>query len=76
MFGFYLFSLLVFLARDVDILEYWIKLLKSLFVLLLLAGLYAPSYAAVSDIELVSCGVFNDENSNGDDKKEGGKKRR
>ena len=75
MFGFYLFSLLVFLARDIDIMEYWMKLLKSLLVLLLLVGFYTPSYAAVSDIELVSCGVFNDENSNADDKKEGGKKR-
>ncbi len=50
------------------------KLLRNLFVLLLLAGFYAPSYAAVSDAELISCAVFNDENSNGNEKKEGGKK--
>ncbi len=49
------------------------KLLKSLFVLLLLAGFYAPSYAAVSAVELVPCGVFNDENSNAGEKKEGSK---
>ncbi|NOQ70279.1 MAG: hypothetical protein GQ573_09240 [Gammaproteobacteria bacterium] len=50
------------------------KLLKNLFVFLLLPGFYAPSYAAVSDVELVSCGVFNDENGDAGDKKEGGKK--
>jgi len=51
------------------------KLLKNLFVLLLLAGFYAPSYAAVSGVELISCGVFNDENGNGGDKKEGDKEK-
>ncbi len=50
------------------------KLLKNLFVLLLLTGFYAPSYAAVRDVELISCGVFNDENGNGGDKEEGDKK--
>jgi len=49
------------------------KQLKNLFVLLLLAGFYLPSYAAVTDVEPISCGVFNDENGNGGDKKEGDK---
>ena len=35
-------------------------LLKKLFVLLLLLGFSASSYAAVSDIELASCGVFSE----------------
>jgi len=41
----------------------------NLLALLLLAGIYAPSFAAVSDVEMVSCSIFSE-----DDKKEGDKK--
>lgn len=45
------------------------SLLKKLVFLLLLAGFYSPSFAAVDDFDLGSCRVFNE-----DDKKEGDKK--
>ena len=42
------------------------KQLINLFILLFLTGLYAPAFAAVSDVEMTSCSVFSD-----GDKKEG-----
>ena len=42
--------------------------LIKLIVLLLLIGQYVPSYAAVDDVELITCSVYSD------DKKEGEKK--
>jgi len=50
------------------------NLLKNLFVFLLMLGIYNPSYAAVSDFGNISCGVFNDENGSGSDKKDEDKK--
>ena len=44
------------------------NLLNKLIALLLLAGIYAPSYAAVDGVELLNCSVYSD------DKKEGEKK--
>jgi hypothetical protein len=49
------------------------NLLKKSLILLVLIGFYAPSYAAVDDIELASCGVYSDADEKGDkkdDKKE------
>lgn len=45
------------------------SLLKKLVFLLLLAGFYSPSFAAVDGFDLGSCSVFSE-----DDKKEGDKK--
>ena len=42
------------------------KQIINLFILVLLAGTYAPSFAAVSDVEMPSCSVFSD-----GDKKQG-----
>ena len=46
------------------------SLLKKLFVLLLLAGLYVPAHAAVGDVSVSTCSVFSeaDEDGKGDDK--------
>lgn len=44
------------------------NLLQKLLVLLLFAGFYTSSYAAVSGIDLVSCGVYSDADGNGDKK--------
>jgi len=44
------------------------SLLKKLIFLLLLAGFYSPSFAAVDSFDPGSCSVFSE-----DDKKEGGK---
>ncbi len=49
------------------------NLLNKLIVLLLVIGFYTPSFAAVDDIELISCSVFSDDGKEGD-KKEGGTK--
>ncbi len=51
------------------------NLLNKLIALLLLIGLYAPSYAAVNDVDLVTCSVYSDDKKEGDKKggKEGGK---
>ncbi len=42
------------------------KKLINLLIFLFLAGFYAPSFAAVSDVEMTSCSVFSE-----GDKKEG-----
>jgi len=42
------------------------KQLINLLTLLFLAGIYAPSFASVSDVEMTSCSVFSE-----GDKKEG-----
>jgi hypothetical protein len=44
------------------------NLLNKLIVLLLMTGLYAPSFAAVDDVELISCSVYSDSEKNGDKK--------
>ena len=51
------------------------NLINKLIALLLLIGLYAPSYAAVNDVDLVTCSVYSDDKKEGDKKggKEGGK---
>jgi len=36
------------------------KQLINLLALLFLAGIYAPSFAAVSDVEMTSCSVFSE----------------
>lgn len=46
------------------------NLLNKLMALLLLIGLYAPSYAAVNDVDLMTCSVYSDDKKEGD-KKEG-----
>lgn len=46
------------------------KLLKNILVLLLLSGFYYPSYAAFSDIEAHSCGIYNEEKAGGEEKTE------
>ena len=50
------------------------NLLNKLLALLLLFGFYVPSYAAVNDVELASCGVYSDSEKEGEKKdgKEGG----
>ena len=52
--------------------------LNKLLAILLLAGFSASSYAAIENIELVSCGILFNENGSDsekkeDDKKQGGK---
>ena len=46
------------------------NLLNKLIALLLLAGFCVPSYAAVDDIELITCSVYSDDEKEGK-KKEG-----
>lgn len=48
------------------------KSMKNLFVLLLVLGLYTPSYAAPGDFGVTTCGIFNEDNGNDGDKEEGG----
>ena len=43
------------------------NLINKLIILFLLSGFYAPSFAAVDDVEMTSCSTF----SEGDGKKEG-----
>ncbi len=54
------------------------NLLIKLIPLLLLIGVCAPSYAAVNDVELISCAVYNESEEesegDGDKKTEGGEK--
>ena len=49
------------------------NLLSKLIALLLLVGFYTPSYAAVDGVELTTCGVYSDDEKEGE-KKEGEKK--
>ncbi len=49
------------------------SLLKKLIFLLLLAGFYSPSFAAVDGFDPGSCSVFSEDDKKEDDKKEGGK---
>lgn len=51
------------------------NLLNKLIVLLLLVGFYTPSYAAVDDVDLITCSVYSDDEKEGEKKgeKEGGK---
>ncbi|NOQ87739.1 MAG: hypothetical protein GQ550_02355 [Gammaproteobacteria bacterium] len=46
------------------------SLLNKLVFLLLLAGFYSPSFAAVDDFDLASCGVYS-EAEEGDKKGDG-----
>lgn len=48
--------------------------LIKLIPFLLLMGIYAPSYASVNDVELITCAVFSDSEEEGDKKPEGDKK--
>ena len=51
------------------------NLLNKLIAFLLLVGFYAPSYAAVDDIDLIACSVYSNDEKEGEKKdgKEGGK---
>lgn len=44
------------------------KLLNNLILLLLLTGFYAPAFAAVHGVELASCGVFSEDDTESDKK--------
>ena len=44
------------------------KLLNRLILFLLLTGFYAPAFAAVDGVELASCGVFSEDDTDGDKK--------
>ncbi len=44
------------------------KLLNKLILLLLLTGFYAPVFAAVEGVELASCGVFSEDDTESDKK--------
>ena len=46
------------------------NLLNKLIALLLLIGFYAPSYAAVDGIELITCCVYSDDEKEGEKKDE------
>ena len=48
------------------------NLLNKLIALLLLFGFYAPSYAAVDGVELITCSVHSDNEKEGE-KKDGKK---
>jgi hypothetical protein len=47
------------------------NLLIKLIALLLLIGFYAPTYAAVDGVELITCSVYSDDEKEGE--KKGGK---
>lgn len=49
------------------------NLLIKITPLLLLIGICAPSYAAVNDVEIITCAVYN-ESEEGEDEKEDGDK--
>ncbi len=46
------------------------NLLNKLIALLLLVGFYAPSYAAVDDVDLITCSVYSDDEKEGEKKGE------
>ena len=46
------------------------KLLIKLIPFLLLIGIYGPSYAAVNDVEFISCSTFSQSDEEGDKKTE------
>ena len=46
------------------------NLLNKLIALLLLIGFYAPSFAAVDGIELITCCVYSDDEKEGEKKDE------
>ena len=48
------------------------NLLKNTFTWLLILGFLSPCYAAIGDVEISSCAVFNDDKGSGGDKKGGG----
>ena len=47
------------------------KLMKNLFVFLIMLGIYTPSYAAITDFGSANCAVFNEDKGKEGDKKEG-----
>jgi hypothetical protein len=47
------------------------KLMKNLFVFLIMLGIYTPSYAVLTDLGSANCAVFNEDNGKDGDKKEG-----
>jgi len=47
------------------------NLLIKIIPLLLLIGICAPSYAAVNDVEFISCATYNESDEAGDKKEEG-----
>lgn len=44
------------------------NLLNKLIALLLLIGFYAPTYAAVDGVELITCSVYSDDEKEGEKK--------
>ncbi len=46
------------------------NLLKKVIALLLLVGFYAPSYAAVDGVELITCSVYSDDVKEGEKEEE------
>ena len=46
------------------------KLLKNLFILVLLMFVYTPSYAALHSMDSSTCGVFSDEKDKGGEQQE------
>jgi hypothetical protein len=46
------------------------NLLNKLIALLLLIGFYAPTYAAVDGVELITCSVYSDDEKEGEKKGE------
>ncbi len=49
------------------------NLLIKIIPLLLLIGICAPSYAAVNDVEIITCAVYNESEEGGDKKEDGDK---
>ena len=47
------------------------KLLIKLIPFLLLIGICGPSYAAVNDVEFISCATYSESDEAGDKKEEG-----
>jgi len=47
------------------------KLLIKLIPFLILIGIYGPSYAAVNDVEFISCATYSESDEAGDKKEEG-----
>ncbi len=46
------------------------NLLKTLIIFLFLIGINAPSYAAVDDVELATCGFYSDSEDKGEEGEE------
>ncbi len=46
------------------------NLLKKVIALLLLVGFYAPSYASVDGVELITCSVYSDDVKEGEKEEE------